>query len=115
MPYVDESRKTTLELETRVNNENPDFIRDFREGDADLKDFIKDRFKLLKSHCRLDAIDMFSVWRSDLYNFQRESLEHHIAKLEEVTNWFGLCMPKVPNMQEKLTTFLDCDMYRTRP
>ncbi|KAG0028507.1 hypothetical protein BGZ82_008411 [Podila clonocystis] len=83
MPYVDESRKTTLELETRVNNENPDFIRDFREGDADLKDFIKDRFKLLKSHCRLDAIDMFSVWRSDLYNFQRESLEHHIAKLEE--------------------------------
>ncbi|KAF8988754.1 hypothetical protein BGZ52_002153 [Haplosporangium bisporale] len=83
MPYVDESRKTTLELETRINNENPDFIRDFREGDTDLKDFIKDRFKLLKSHCRLDAIDMFSVWRSDLYNFQQESLEHHIAKLEE--------------------------------
>ncbi|KAF9580120.1 hypothetical protein BGW38_003357, partial [Lunasporangiospora selenospora] len=125
--YIDESRESIQTMERRMNKENPDFFRDFREGDSDYKEFIKDRFKLIKVHCKLDATQMWSIWRTDLYNFHQEILEYHHSKLsQDKTRLAGVASTLAPHRgtlasrheelkrqleqaRERQSAFLQCD------
>ncbi|KAF9415552.1 hypothetical protein BGZ94_000067 [Podila epigama] len=127
--FVDESRKTTLELEAKINQNNPECFRDFLEGDMATKEFIKDRFRMIKSHCKLDATDMWNTWRSELADFHQETLEHHLQKLKEdqlkirkfaarlgdkaqVTARHAELKRQLEQSRERQSAFLQCDKDR---
>lgn len=63
---------------------NPDYFREFRESNADTKEFMKDRLKLVKSHAKLDTSVQFSGLKSELLERQQASLEEHLDKLKKV-------------------------------
>ncbi|KAG0344004.1 hypothetical protein BG004_004832 [Podila humilis] len=101
--FVEDSRKMTAEVEQQVNDENPDFIREYREGDGVFKEFVKERLKLLRAHCRLETFESFHYWRDDLYVYQQETLEYHKAKLGEDTSTVRKIGKSVSQLSEHVT------------
>lgn len=81
---IEKTRAFCVEQEKKVMESNPDYFREFRESNADTKEFMKDRLKLVKSHAKLDTSVQFSGLKSELLERQQASLEEHLDKLKKV-------------------------------
>ncbi|KAG0283661.1 hypothetical protein BGZ96_011954 [Linnemannia gamsii] len=80
---IEKTRAFAAEQEKKVMESNPDYFREFRESNADTKDFMKDRLKMVKSHAKLDTSVQFSGLKSELLERQQASLEEHLDKLKK--------------------------------
>ncbi|KAK3838333.1 MAG: Spc7 kinetochore protein-domain-containing protein [Linnemannia elongata] len=80
---IEKTRAFCVEQEKKVMESNPDYFREFRESNADTKEFMKDRLKLVKSHAKLDTSVQFSGLKSELLERQQASLEEHLDKLKK--------------------------------
>ncbi|KAF9366073.1 hypothetical protein BGX34_006459 [Mortierella sp. NVP85] len=78
---MSQSRAFIDGVEKRINQSNPDYFREFRESNVDTKEFMKDRFKMIKVHSKLEANARFSEWKTEVLNIQRHSLEQHLVEL----------------------------------
>jgi len=81
---MSQSRAFIDGVEKRINQSNPDYFREFRESNVDTKEFMKDRFKMIKVHSKLEANARFSEWKTEVLNIQRHSLERHLIELRNV-------------------------------
>ncbi|KAF9983636.1 hypothetical protein BGZ65_001588 [Modicella reniformis] len=80
---MDQSRVFIDSEEKRVSKKNPDYFREFRESDVDTKEFMKDRFKMIKLHSKLEANAKFNGWKADVLKMQQTSLEQHLHELKK--------------------------------
>ncbi|KAF9120861.1 hypothetical protein BGW39_011035 [Mortierella sp. 14UC] len=80
---IETSRTNVAEQEKKILESNPDYFREFRESNADVKEFMKDRLKMVKSHAKLETSVQFSELKSGLLERQQASLEEHLDKLKK--------------------------------
>lgn len=78
---MDQSRAFIDGEEKKVSKTNPEYFREFRESDVDTKEFMKDRFRMIKVHSKLEANVKFNGWKTDLLKVQQMSLEQHLVEL----------------------------------
>ncbi|KAF9432636.1 hypothetical protein BGZ76_010526 [Entomortierella beljakovae] len=82
---IDTSRAFADDQERKVAKGNPEYFREFRESNADTRDFMKDRFKMIKVHSKLETNAAFSHWKADLLKSEQEILEQHLEQLNKDT------------------------------
>ncbi|KAF9912873.1 hypothetical protein EC991_007485 [Linnemannia zychae] len=80
---IETSRTNVAEQEKKILESNPDYFREFRESNSDVKEFMKDRLKMVKSHAKLETSVQFSELKSGLLERQQASLEEHLDKLKK--------------------------------
>ncbi|KAI8603676.1 Spc7 kinetochore protein-domain-containing protein [Dissophora ornata] len=84
---IDASRAFADEQEKKVSKKNPEYFREFRESSTDTKDFMKDRFKMIKVHSKLETNAAFSIWKTDVLKAQQETQEQHLVELgKDISN-----------------------------
>ncbi|KAF9112148.1 hypothetical protein BGX27_003919 [Mortierella sp. AM989] len=83
---IDTSRAFADEQEKKVSKKNPEYFREFRESNSDTKDFMKDRFKMIKVHSKLETNAAFSSWKADVLKVEQETLEQHLVELKKDIN-----------------------------
>ncbi|KAF9996249.1 hypothetical protein BGZ79_010003 [Entomortierella chlamydospora] len=80
---IDTSRAFADEQEKKVSKKNPEYFNEFRESNSDTKDFMKDRFKMIKVHSKLETNAAFSSWKTDVLKVEQETLERHLVELKK--------------------------------
>lgn len=86
---MDQSRVFIDGEEKRASRTNPDYFREFRESNVDAKEFMKDRFRMIKVHSKLEANAKFSGWKADFLKVQQTSLEQHLVELKNVRHFIS--------------------------
>ncbi|KAF8939218.1 hypothetical protein BGZ47_008255 [Haplosporangium gracile] len=100
---IEKTRAFCVEQEKKVLESNPVYFREFRESNADTKEFMKDRLKLVKSHAKLDTSVQFSGLKSELLERQQASLEEHLDKLKKDIANLGQLASDVSKEKAKVT------------
>ncbi|KAI1319222.1 hypothetical protein EDD11_004616 [Mortierella claussenii] len=80
---IDTSRAFADEQERKVSKRNPEYFREFRESNSDTKEFMKDRFRMIKVNSKLDTNAAFSSWKTDVLKVEQESLAQHLSELQK--------------------------------
>ncbi|KAG0330583.1 hypothetical protein BGZ99_000054 [Dissophora globulifera] len=80
---IDTSRAFAEDQEKKLGKKNPEYFREFRESSTDTKEFMKERFKMIKVHSKLETNAAFSIWRMDVLKVQQEALEQHREELKK--------------------------------
>ncbi|KAF9199089.1 hypothetical protein BGZ49_010848 [Haplosporangium sp. Z 27] len=80
---IDTSRAFADEQERKISKKNPEYFREFRESNSDTKEFMKDRFKMIKVHSKLETNAAFSSWKADVLKVEQETLEQHLVELKK--------------------------------
>ncbi|KAI7819149.1 Spc7 kinetochore protein-domain-containing protein [Gamsiella multidivaricata] len=99
---IDTSRAFADDQEKKVSKKNPDYFREFRESNSDTKEFIKDRFKMIKVHSKLETNAAFSIWKTDVLRVQQETLEQHLVELKKDITNLGTIRSALLNEKEKV-------------
>ncbi|ORZ13028.1 Spc7 kinetochore protein-domain-containing protein [Lobosporangium transversale] len=88
---IDTSRAYAEEQERRMNKKNPEYFREFRESDSEIKELIKDQFRMVKVYSKLETSAAFNNWKSDLLKMEQETLKQHLDGLKkDIMNLSGL-------------------------
>ncbi|KAG0267916.1 hypothetical protein BGZ95_002709 [Linnemannia exigua] len=100
---IEASRKHVDEQEKKIMESNPDYFREFRESNADIKEFMKDRLKMIKSHAKLETSVEISALKSGLMERQQASLEEHLDKLKKDVASLGQLSSEMSKEQTKVS------------
>ncbi|KAG0372846.1 hypothetical protein BGX24_012501 [Mortierella sp. AD032] len=100
---IETSRKHVDEQEKNIMESNPDYFREFRESNADIKEFMKDRLKMIKSHAKLETSVEISALKSGLMERQQASLEEHLDKLKKDVSSLGQLSSEMSKEQTKVS------------
>ncbi|RUS19868.1 Spc7 kinetochore protein-domain-containing protein [Endogone sp. FLAS-F59071] len=108
--YIEEGKAAVQKIEEDVGQNNPHFFHEYLDGSADLREFMEQRFKLIKTHSRLSAKENWYDWRDKLVTDMNELLKKNLAHLQrdkKYVNQFSEqleeVIPEVENYHAELT------------
>lgn len=81
--YITEGRAMCTEIESDMNDQNPEIFDQYRTAGASEKRDLEAKFKALKTMSRLSAKGVWYVWRENLLSGVLVPLKKNLAELEQ--------------------------------
>jgi kinetochore protein Spc7/SPC105 len=103
--YISEGRKTVREIETETFEENPPLFQEYISATPDMKIFMDNQLKNVKTHARLLSKATWYDWRMTLLGTLREGLfrtaEGMIQDEENLVEQQNLLQKVLPDLLKK--------------
>lgn len=109
---IQDGKASIKETEAQIEASNPKFISDYLADDADMRELIDIRFKLIKQHARLSGKRDWYIWRENLVGEINQVLKRNLKTLEDEQEKIDQSLMKVNKKLPSLISFL-IDMRQT--
>ncbi|RUP45638.1 Spc7 kinetochore protein-domain-containing protein [Jimgerdemannia flammicorona] len=103
--YIEEGKTAVQKIEEDVGENNPHFFHEYLDGSADLRDFMEQRFKLIKTHSRLSAKENWYDWRDKLVTDVNEVLKKNLEHLQRDKKYVNQFSQQLEEVMPEVETY----------